>query len=79
MQPAFWHNRWENDLIGFHQQQVNPYLQQHWPALGIAPGARVLVPLCGKSLDMAWLAAQGTRRAWGGVVRAGGEGLFFRA
>jgi len=59
MQPAFWHNRWENDLIGFHQQQVNPYLQQHWPALGIAPGARVLVPLCGKSLDMAWLAAQG--------------------
>lgn len=59
MQPAFWHNRWENDLIGFHQQQVNPYLQQYWPALGIAPGARVLVPLCGKSLDMAWLAAQG--------------------
>lgn len=59
MQPAFWHNRWENDLIGFHQQQVNPYLQQHWPALGIASGARVLVPLCGKSLDMAWLAAQG--------------------
>jgi thiopurine S-methyltransferase len=59
MQPAFWHNRWENDLIGSHQQQVNPYLQQHWPALGIAPGDRVLVPLCGKSLDMAWLAAQG--------------------
>lgn len=59
MQPDFWHNRWEHQLIGFHQQQVNPYLQQYWPALGIAPGARVLVPLCGKSLDMAWLAAQG--------------------
>lgn len=59
MQPDFWHNRWANQLIGFHQQQVNPYLQQYWPVLGLAPGARVLVPLCGKSLDMAWLAAQG--------------------
>ena len=59
MQPDFWHNRWANQLIGFHQQQVNPYLQQYWPVLGLAPDARVLVPLCGKSLDMAWLAAQG--------------------
>ena len=59
MQPDFWHNRWANQLIGFHQQQVNPHLQQYWPVLGLAPGARVLVPLCGKSLDMAWLAAQG--------------------
>ncbi|QXH37175.1 thiopurine S-methyltransferase [Pseudomonas muyukensis] len=61
MEPAFWHKRWADNQIGFHQPQVNPYLQAHWPALGLAPGARVLVPLCGKSLDMLWLAAQGYR------------------
>ena len=59
MEPAFWHKRWADNQIGFHQPQVNPYLQAHWPTLALAPGARVLVPLCGKSLDMLWLAAQG--------------------
>lgn len=61
MEPAFWHKRWADNQIGFHQPQVNPYLQAHWPTLGLAPGARVLVPLCGKSLDLLWLAAQGYR------------------
>jgi len=61
MEPAFWHKRWEDNQIGFHQPQVNTYLQNHWPSLGLAPGSRVLVPLCGKSLDMLWLAAQGYR------------------
>ncbi|MCE1118292.1 MULTISPECIES: thiopurine S-methyltransferase [Pseudomonas] len=61
MEPAFWHKRWADNQIGFHQPQVNPYLQAHWPALGLAAGAQVLVPLCGKSLDLLWLAAQGYR------------------
>ncbi|MDD2090954.1 thiopurine S-methyltransferase [Pseudomonas guariconensis] len=59
MEPAFWHKRWADNQIGFHQAQVNPYLQTYWPALGLAQGSRVLVPLCGKSLDLAWLAGQG--------------------
>ena len=59
MQPEFWHDRWDRNQIGFHLQQVNPYLQRLWPTLGLAQGARVLVPLCGKSLDMSWLAANG--------------------
>jgi thiopurine S-methyltransferase len=61
MEPAFWHKRWADSQIGFHQAQVNTYLQAHWPALGLSPGSRVLVPLCGKSLDVAWLAGQGYR------------------
>ncbi|WP_419735473.1 thiopurine S-methyltransferase [Pseudomonas sp. COR18] len=61
MQPEFWHKRWELDQIGFHLDQVNPYLQRYWPDLPLEPGGRVLVPLCGKSLDLAWLAAQGLR------------------
>ncbi|MBT9239265.1 thiopurine S-methyltransferase [Pseudomonas sp. MG-2] len=61
MEPAFWQQRWADNQIGFHQAQVNPYLQKYWPTLGLVPGSRVLVPLCGKSLDLAWLAGQGHR------------------
>ncbi|BDB18590.1 thiopurine S-methyltransferase [Pseudomonas sp. CYM-20-01] len=57
MEPKFWQERWANNQIGFHLPEVNPYLQRHWPRL--ADGAKVLVPLCGKSLDLIWLAAQG--------------------
>lgn len=56
MEPEFWHQRWQDNLIGFHQGEINPYLMQYWPQLGLAGGSSVLVPLCGKSLDMRWLA-----------------------
>lgn len=59
MNEAFWHERWARNEIGFHLGEVNPYLLRHWPSLALPNGARVLVPLCGKSLDMAWLVEQG--------------------
>lgn len=59
MQPEFWHQRWKDDRIGFHLGQVNPYLVKYWPSLELRSGSRVFVPLCGKSLDMLWLAEQG--------------------
>ncbi|AUZ45585.1 thiopurine S-methyltransferase [Pseudomonas orientalis] len=59
MQPEFWQERWARNQIGFHLPEVNPYLQRHWPQLGLVDGAKVLVPLCGKSLDLVWLASQG--------------------
>ncbi|PWB35938.1 thiopurine S-methyltransferase [Pseudomonas sp. SDI] len=59
MQAAFWHSRWKHNQIGFHQLQVNADLQRFWPVLEVPVGARVLVPLCGKSLDLLWLAGQG--------------------
>lgn len=61
MEPDFWRERWAQGRIGFHQPTPTPLLCKHWPALGIAQDARVFVPLCGKSLDLAWLAAQGQR------------------
>ena len=61
MQPEFWQQRWAENQIGFHQATPTPLLLRHWPALGVAPGATVFVPLAGKSLDMAWFAAQGYR------------------
>ena len=59
MQPEFWHKRWASNQIGFHLPEVNPHLQRFWPQLGLEDGARVLVPLCGKSLDLLWLAREG--------------------
>lgn len=61
MDPAFWHERWRDGRIGFHQPEVTPQLERHWDALGLAAGSTVFVPLCGKSLDMPWLAARGHR------------------
>jgi thiopurine S-methyltransferase len=61
MHEDFWQRRWTRNEIGFHLKKVNPYLQAHWQALQLASDSEVLVPLCGKSLDMPWLAAQGCR------------------
>ena len=61
MEPDFWHERWQQNRIGFHQDRPLPLLCKHWPALGVAADARVFVPLCGKSVDMAWLAGRGHR------------------
>ncbi|MGY9072817.1 MAG: thiopurine S-methyltransferase [Acidimicrobiales bacterium] len=57
MQKSDWTSRWNAGQIGFHQPDVNSFLgkyaEQVWgpDALG-----RVYVPLCGKSLDMVFLA-----------------------
>lgn len=59
MKADFWHRKWARDEIGFHQPGVNALLKTYWPMLGVAQGAAVLVPLCGKSQDMVWLHAAG--------------------
>ena len=61
MHPDFWLDRWAENRIGFHRDAPLPLLVSHWPALDLDPGARVFVPLCGKSLDMVWLADRGHR------------------
>lgn len=59
MEHAFWHERWENQQIGFHLKEVNPLLAAHFKALKLTPGQRVFIPLCGKTLDIHWLLSQG--------------------
>lgn len=61
MDHAFWHARWEANQIGFHQAEINPHLQTYWPDLSAPLDGCVLVPLCGKSRDMLWLAGVGQR------------------
>jgi thiopurine S-methyltransferase len=58
MDPQFWHERWRQNQIGFHQPAVNDHLQRFYPELELATGAGVFVPLAGKSLDMVWLRSQ---------------------
>ncbi|HEX7386073.1 MAG TPA: thiopurine S-methyltransferase [Castellaniella sp.] len=59
MDTQFWLDRWEHGQTGFHQTRVMPLLQKHWAGLRIPAGSQVLVPLAGKSLDVAWIASQG--------------------
>ncbi len=58
MDAAFWQNRWDTNQLGFHEGAPNRFLLKHGPAV-FAAGARVLVPLCGKAVDLAWLAGAG--------------------
>jgi thiopurine S-methyltransferase len=57
MDASFWVERWRVGEIGFHEGQPNSFLARFADQLGA--NSRVLVPLCGKSEDLAWLAAQG--------------------
>lgn len=63
MDPQFWLEKWEARQIGFHLENVNPLLERHWPPSGLREGGVVLVPLCGKSVDLVHL-----RRLGYGVV-----------
>ncbi|QAY96755.1 thiopurine S-methyltransferase [Methylovirgula ligni] len=59
MDAQFWHNKWQRGEIGFHQTDANPLLSRNLPALGLAQGARLFLPLCGKTRDIHWLLAGG--------------------
>ncbi|RVV99182.1 thiopurine S-methyltransferase [Mesobaculum littorinae] len=61
MDANFWHDRWQKGQTGFHEGRANGLLTRHWEAIGLPPGATVLVPLCGKSVDMWWLRDRGAR------------------
>ena len=59
MELEFWHQRWEAGQIGFHMEEVNPFLKRYFSELKLSKGDKVLVPLCGKSVDLVWLWQQG--------------------
>ena len=61
MEASFWHQKWEKGDIGFHRSEANAFLIEHFEKLNLAKGARVFLPLCGKTRDFAWLLACGYR------------------
>lgn len=76
MEPAFWLERWQTRQIGFHQTSIHPFLERWWPSLGAPASSRVYVPLCGKSLDMVWLAVRGHRVVGTELVRLAVQEFF---
>ena len=61
MEAEYWHKKWAEKDIGFHEGTVNSSLAAYLDQLELAPGARIFVPLCGKTRDIAWLLAHGYR------------------
>lgn len=56
MEPRYWLDKWTAQDIRFHKNEANPNLETYGKRL---PKGRTLVPLCGKSLDLIWLARHG--------------------
>lgn len=61
MDPVFWLERWERGETGWHRDEINRHLREFWPRLSVPAGTQILVPLCGKTLDLLWLASRGGR------------------
>ena len=55
MEENFWHQKWEKNEIAFHEEQPNPILVKYISQLSLKKDSRIFVPLCGKTLDIAWL------------------------
>lgn len=76
MEHDFWHRRWQNNEIGFHEALPNPALVDHLHLLDLSAGARIFVPLCGKTHDIAWLLSQGYRVVGAELSQIAVEALF---
>jgi len=61
MEPDFWHQKWESNVIGFHKSEANIFLVNHFSSLALSEASRIFVPLCGKTRDIAWLMCNGYR------------------
>ncbi len=55
MEHAFWHQRWKNSEIAFHEAAPNALLIENFSALALDGGSRMFLPLCGKTRDIQWL------------------------
>jgi len=59
---AFWQVQWDKSNLFWHRDQCHLKLKKHLDVLtGGQPNRLILFPLCGKAVDMAWLASQGHR------------------
>ncbi len=56
MEPDHWHLRWQEGRIGFHTGKPSPWLERFYPELDLKPGEEIFLPLCGKTVDIVWLA-----------------------
>lgn len=59
MEHEYWLEKWRNADTFWHQKSINQYLMQYIDKLDLQAGESILVPLCGKTKDMLWLADRG--------------------
>jgi len=59
MKAEDWLEKWRIQQIGFHQDAVHTDLVREAPTFLDGGPHRILVPLCGKTLDLDWLVRQG--------------------
>jgi thiopurine S-methyltransferase len=59
MEASFWLARWQEGRIGFHEPEGNDLLRRYLERLTGGEPTSVLVPLCGKAVDLRVLAAAG--------------------
>lgn len=59
MDANFWISKWQEGQIGFHKENYNESLLKHFGDLHLKKGNKILVPLCGKTKDLAWLYQEG--------------------
>ena len=71
-----WLDRWQQDRIGFHENDVNAQLRRYLPEFALPSTARVFLPLCGKAHDIAWIARQGFEVVGIEISRLAGEAFF---
>jgi len=50
-----WDGSWNEGRTGWQLSDVNPVLAAHHSKFLTQTGRRILVPLCGKTLDMKWM------------------------
>ncbi|XP_041456787.1 probable thiopurine S-methyltransferase isoform X2 [Lytechinus variegatus] len=55
----YWSEGWTKGRTSFHRTYVHKSLLEFQSKLLVKKPSRVLVPLCGKTLDMRWLAEEG--------------------
>jgi len=55
MDASFWRKKWAENDIAFHEQHENALLKNYFQQLGLPLAARIFLPLCGKTKDIAWL------------------------
>ncbi len=76
MESIFWHKRWEENEIGWHQAETNPLLAEFIKELSLAKGSRIFIPLCGKTHDIAYMLSKGYRVAGAELNKPAVEQLF---
>lgn len=76
MDTNFWQQKWEANEIAFHRSETHPLLEKYFNELSLTEQSRIFLPLCGKTLDIAWLLSKGYRVAGAELSKIAIDQLF---